>query len=146
MKPKLTQRLLVLGSFLAAAFLAARTQAENRGPAKEVLSGPAGTAVAFLQESKPKPAAKKKAPAGGRLPNNYGRIGLSEKQRNDIYSIQAKYRDQIEALEKQLADLRAKRDAEIEAVLTPEQKQKLEELKAAPSTEKPAAEPNKPAE
>ena len=44
--------------------------------------------------------------------------------------MQDKYTPQIEALTAQIKDLQAKRDAEFEAVLTAEQKAKLEKVRA----------------
>jgi len=58
----------------------------------------------------------------GRLPQYYGQIGLSEKQRTEIYGVQAKHRPQIQDLQKQLAALRAKEKEEVNAILTAEQK------------------------
>ena len=89
----------------------------------------AAKAVVAQAEEKPatakedKPAAKKPK---GRLPGGYGKLGLSGEQRRKIYGIQDSYRDRIEELERQLDALKEQRDAEIVAVLTPEQKQTLE--------------------
>ena len=88
--------------------------------------------------------AKKSAKSGDRLPANYGKIGISEEQRKKIYDIQNKYDDQIAALQKQLADLRAKETAEVEAVLTPEQKKALQT--ANDESKKKAAEKKKASE
>ena len=66
----------------------------------------------------------------GRVPNHYGKLGLSPKQKETIYGIQSKYDDQIEALEKQLADLERQEDEEVEAVLTDDQKKRLQEILA----------------
>jgi len=66
----------------------------------------------------------------GRVPNHYGKLGLSPKQKETIYGIQSKYRDQIEALEKQLAELEQQEDEEVEAVLTDDQKTRLQEILA----------------
>lgn len=85
--------------------------------------------------------AKKAAKSGDRLPANYAKIGVSEEQRKKIYEIQGKYNDQIAALQKQLADLRAKEKAEVEAVLTPEQKKALQT--ASDESQKKAAEKKK---
>src|SRR5688500_6931750 len=57
----------------------------------------------------------------GRLPNNYGRIGLDAKQREMIYSIQEKYHTEKEELEARLAEIKVKESEEILAVLTAEQ-------------------------
>lgn len=86
-------------------------------------------------------AAKKVAKSGDRLPANYAKIGISEEQRKKIYEIQGKYDDQIAALQKQLADLRAKEKAEVEAVLTPEQKKNLQSV--SEESQKKAAEKKK---
>ncbi len=85
--------------------------------------------------------AKKAAKSGDRLPANYAKIGISDEQRKKIYEIQGKYDDQIAALQKQLADLRAKEKAEVEAVLTPEQKKTLQSV--SEESQKKAAEKKK---
>lgn len=84
------------------------------------------------------PSAKKATKSGDRLPANYAKIGISEEQRKKIYEIQGNYDDQIAALQKQLADLRAKEKAEVEAVLTPEQKKTLQSV--SEESQKKAAE------
>ena len=63
----------------------------------------------------------------GRLPAHYSKI-VDDAQRDRIYRIQAKYSARIEALQAQLDTLQAERDAEIRAVLTPEQQQQLDTL------------------
>lgn len=78
-------------------------------------------------------AQDKKEPADppkpkGMLPPNWGKLGLSETQKEQIYKIQADYKAKIADLEKQIADLKSKERAEMVKVLTPEQKKKLEEL------------------
>lgn len=88
--------------------------------------------------------AKKAEKPGDRLPANYTKIGISEEQRKKIYEIQNSYGVQIAALQKQLADLRAKETAEVEAVLTPEQKKALQT--ANDESKKKAAEKKKASE
>lgn len=73
-------------------------------------------------------AAKAQKAAAGRLPNHYARLELSDKQREQVYAIQARYKTLIEELESQLELQRGKRDAEIEGVLTAEQRRKLQSL------------------
>jgi uncharacterized protein HemX len=68
-------------------------------------------------------------PPRGRLPAYYGQV-VNQQQREQIYAIQAKYNARIAELQKQLADLRAQRDAEIEKVLTPEQLKRIQQLRA----------------
>lgn len=61
-----------------------------------------------------------------RLPNYYGQIGISERQRERIYALQAQYNSQIEELEARIDNLKSARDADIEAVLTDTQLRRLE--------------------
>ena len=75
-------------------------------------------------------AAKQKKPRG-RLPNYYGKIGVSGEQRKKIYAIQGSYQPQLVELRKQIADLLAKRDAEMASVLTDSQKEQLSKLRDA---------------
>jgi hypothetical protein len=65
-----------------------------------------------------------------RVPNYFGQLGLSEAQRESIYKIQAKHQPSIEALEKQLDDLRAQSLTECVSVLTDAQKRMLAERRA----------------
>ena len=65
---------------------------------------------------------KKSSP---RLPNNYGKLGLTAEQKNEIYAIQARHNGQIDALEEQIRQLKEHRDAEIVAVLSDKQREKL---------------------
>jgi hypothetical protein len=73
-------------------------------------------------------AAKQKKPRG-RLPNYFGKIGVSGEQRTKIYAIQKGYQPQLVELRKQIADLIAKRDAEMASVLTDSQKEQLSKLR-----------------
>lgn len=66
----------------------------------------------------------------GRLPPNYGKLGLTDKQKTSIYAIQAKYETQLDELEKQLDDLKAKRDTEVKTVLNDNQRKSLDDLLA----------------
>jgi hypothetical protein len=59
--------------------------------------------------------------AKGRLPAYYAAV-VNDQQRQAIYSIQAKYDQQLAALNEQLQAIEKRRDAEIESVLSPEQK------------------------
>ena len=86
-----------------------------------------------------------RAQARGRLPNFYRQL-VSPDQREKIYSIQKSYSSQIEDLEKQLADLVAKRNAEIESVLTPEQRAKLKNLEADAAKQREEARKRRAAE
>ncbi len=88
--------------------------------------------------------AKKAARSGDRLPAGFGKIGISEDQRKKIYELQNKYDDQIAALQKQIVDLRTKEKADVEAVLTADQKKALQA--ANEESQKKAAEKKKAGE
>ena len=63
-----------------------------------------------------------------RLPSNYGKLGLTDAQKDKVYAVQEKYDSQLDALEEQIKSLKAKRSSETEAVLSPEQKKILKDL------------------
>ena len=69
----------------------------------------------------------------GRLPAHYGSV-VDDKQRKEIYDIQAEYYNKLENLRKdhasQLKALMADRDEEITDLLTDEQRKKVAKLKA----------------
>lgn len=73
----------------------------------------------------------------GRLPNYFGRV-IDESQREQIYELQARFNEQIDSLEMQIADLTKERNELVEKVLTPEQLAEVnrmrEEAKARRST------------
>ncbi len=60
------------------------------------------------------------------MPQYYSKAEVDEKQKAQIYKIQADYDAQIDKLTAELTALKAKRDAEIRAVLTKEQQKKLD--------------------
>lgn len=64
-----------------------------------------------------------------RLPNNYSKLGLSAKQKNEIYKIQAKYAVEIDKLKQQLEALREQQKLDVENVLTVAQKTRLREIR-----------------
>jgi Spy/CpxP family protein refolding chaperone len=66
--------------------------------------------------------------AKGTLPQNWGKLGLTDDQKQQIYKVQTKYNSEIDKLEAQIKDLKGQRDKEMRAVLTPEQKKRLEEI------------------
>ena len=73
------------------------------------------------------PAKKERAKAKGYLPPFYRDV-IDGLQREKIYKIQDEYDDKIDALRAEANALEAKRDGEISALLTPEQKKRLDEL------------------
>ena len=80
---------------------------------------------------------KSRKKATGRLPAHYGAV-VTPDQKTKIYTIQAKYAEQIRKLADEMKALTEQRDAEVEGVLTAEQKQKVEALRAG-GPKKPAA-------
>jgi len=97
-------------------------------PAAQAQGNPQAGQPAATQP--PSAAAEKESvpPFRPRLPAYYGRV-VDEKQRQKIYDIQRKYHAQIAELQRQLEKLIAQRDAEIEAVLTPEQKAEIQKMR-----------------
>ena len=98
------------------------------------------------QEPAPKTAtpAKAKQDPSHRVPPYFGQVGLTAEQRTSIYAIQAKHTSKIEALEKQIADEKARMLSECEAVLTDVQKKLVENLRSsakAKTASKPADAP-----
>jgi hypothetical protein len=74
----------------------------------------------------------------GQLPQNWSKLGLSDKQKQDIYKVQNDFNTKMDALRKQLDDLKAAEKKELEKVLTPAQKERLKEILTgkAPDTSK----------
>ena len=74
-----------------------------------------------------------------RVPAGFSKLGLTDQQKDEIYAIQGKYYPQIQGLEKQVDALRVKREGEIEKVLTPKQRQLLDQQKKAAADARKAA-------
>ncbi|MBI5759265.1 MAG: hypothetical protein HZA46_12170 [Planctomycetales bacterium] len=94
--------------------------------------------VGIAQEKSDKKGDSKEK-STNRLPDNYGKIGLTDAQKSKIYAIQEKARIEIDALQKQIAEKRAAEDKEIEAVLSPEQKAIVGKLKDEAESKKKEA-------
>jgi hypothetical protein len=62
------------------------------------------------------------------LPKNFSKLGLTDKQKKEVYKIRAKYAAKIEELNKQLKELKGKEKTDTENVLTAAQKARLKEL------------------
>ena len=73
----------------------------------------------------------------GRLPAYYGQV-VSERQREEIYRIQAEYDEKIDSLQNQLNLLKEERKGRIAAVLTEEQKKQMEKAVAEARTKRAA--------
>ena len=101
--------------------------ADQKAPAAKPLTAkPEATAPAAAKPRKA--AAKPRKKPGGRLPAYYNEV-VDQQQREKIYAIQQECKPQIDALKAQLAALMKERDEKIAAVLTPEQKKKVEQLR-----------------
>ncbi len=94
--------------------------------------------TATLLNNSPAQETKKQSPAvvkkedepgklRGQLPKGWGKIGLSDEQKQTIYRIQNKYNAEIERLQAKINELKMARDKEMRNVLTPEQRKRLEE-------------------
>jgi Spy/CpxP family protein refolding chaperone len=79
----------------------------------------------------------------GQLPQGWGKLGLSDEQKQKIYSAQSKFREKIDGLQKQIADLRDQEKKDMESVLTDAQKTRLREIMSnrAPAEAKPPEKP-----
>lgn len=64
----------------------------------------------------------------GMLPPNWGKLGLSDDQKQKIYRVQAEYAAKIAELERQIQALREQERTEMAKFLTDAQKTKLKEL------------------
>ena len=80
----------------------------------------AGTLTSFAQPQKSTKAdeAKKATSKFHRLPAHYGKLELKEEQVKEIYSIRETYGKKIEALQKELAELREEQGEKTKDVLT----------------------------
>lgn len=76
-----------------------------------------------------------------RLPPGYNKLGLTDKQKKQIYVIRAKYSAKIDELKQQITALQEQEKTATENVLTPAQKARLRELRpggAVGEKEKPS--------
>ncbi len=117
----------------------AKSQTTKAKQAKQA-DAPASTPT---DSSSTKPTGKTAPPdVMHRVPPGYSKLGLTDQQKEKLYKIQAAYYPKIHELEKQVDDLRAKREKEFETVLTAPQKRLLadaEKQKKAASVAKKAA-------
>jgi peptidoglycan hydrolase CwlO-like protein len=87
------------------------------------------------QDTKPKEDSKKEvkkdeppAKAKGVLPPNWKKLGLTDAQVQDIYKAQSKYNEKIDKLEAEIKELKTNRDKDMKAILTADQKKRLEDI------------------
>jgi Spy/CpxP family protein refolding chaperone len=66
--------------------------------------------------------------ARGTLPQNWNKLGLTDDQKQKVYTAQAEYKTKIDELQKQIDDLKKKQRVAMESVLTDAQKARLKEI------------------
>ena len=116
-----------------AALSAGPAAAQDRAAAKETpKASPPGpdSASSTAASTAEKAAGKKAKKATGRLPMYYREV-VDKSQRKTILAITEEFNAKIDALKAQVEALTKERDAQVAAVLTPEQTKKIEERKAA---------------
>ena len=85
---------------------------------------------------------KKEPPkAKGTLPANYGKLDLSATQKEEIYKLQAEYKQKTDKLREEIKKLDAELAQKRGAVLTADQRKKLAEIVGAEPKEKPKEKP-----
>ena len=99
-------------------------------PAKSEAPGTQAAPSREKKASGKKAKGEKAAKPRGRLPNYFSGV-VNDEQREKIYAIQKQCEPKISDLRKELDSLIKARDEKINALLTPEQKKKIEDLKAA---------------
>jgi Spy/CpxP family protein refolding chaperone len=84
--------------------------------------------VSTAQDPKPGTKEEPKTKAKGQLPMYWGQIGLSDEQKQKVYTIQNKHNEEIDKLEAQIKAIKEKMAKERGEVLTADQKKKLEDI------------------
>jgi hypothetical protein len=59
------------------------------------------------------------------LPSGWGKLGITDPQKQAIYKVEDTYADQLDRLRKQISDIEAKRDADMRSILTDAQQKRL---------------------
>jgi Spy/CpxP family protein refolding chaperone len=118
--------ILTLASVLALPAKAAPGTAAT--PATTETATKAATAPQAPAATEPEKDVKTKR-SGRHLPTYYGSV-IDDQQRSKIYAIQDEYAPKINALKEQLDALTTERDTKVSAVLTAEQRAKVEAKKA----------------
>jgi hypothetical protein len=89
----------------------------------------------FLVAQDKKGDSKEPIVVRARLPANYNKLGLSDKQKKEIYKIRGKYALKLEELQQQIAALRDQEKTDVEKVLTEAQKLRLKEIQTGAAGE-----------
>ncbi|REK15832.1 MAG: hypothetical protein DWQ37_08420 [Planctomycetota bacterium] len=98
-----------------------------------LLAGYSTSAIA----QKPEEAAPKATARSQRLPNHYSGV-VSDEQRDKIYAVQKEFESRIEEKKAELRAIVAERDKAIESILSPEQLQVVERLRAEAAAKRKA--------
>ena len=94
-----------------------------------------GGSISQGQDKKEPPKPK------GTLPANYGKLDLSATQKEEIYRLQAEYKQKTDKLRLEIQKLEAELAQKRGAVLTDDQRKKLAEIVGAQPKEKPKENP-----
>ena len=103
-----------------------------------IVAGGMLTWQASAQETPAKPAAK--TDPRGPLPAQFGKLGISDEVKDELYQIHDEYDAQIQTLTAQIKKLQTEKTAKMEVKLTPAQKTRLKELRDEASAKRAAAE------
>ncbi|HTQ40680.1 MAG TPA: hypothetical protein VMJ32_16780 [Pirellulales bacterium] len=115
-------------------------QSNKATDAKQTANAPAtATAAPAAAAATDSTSATDDAKAKGRLPSGWGKLGITDAQKQSIYKVEASYETKIESLRKQLSDLETQRDADIRNLLTDAQHKQLDDAASAKSAKKAAA-------
>lgn len=99
------------------------------------------TTAAKSSSTQGKSNAKSKEPElTGRLPRYFASI-VDDDQRQEVYAVQATYREQIEALEQELKKLKIAELSAMEKVLTSTQRKKLAEMRSSVDDDSASSKP-----
>jgi Spy/CpxP family protein refolding chaperone len=129
----MTALLIALLATVATAYAQTETASHDAAAVSEAAETPKKYGPLYQQELKDQAASamfrdlKIVKRFARRLPNFYSQV-VSNAQRDKVYEIQAAYFEPMEMLTLRLERLVAERDAQMEAVLTAEQKAKVEAL------------------
>ena len=98
----------------------------------------AGLTLAIMAQSPSRPV----------LPRGWKALGLTDSQKAQVYKVQTDYSAKIADLQKQIKDLRAQEQADLQKILTQAQRDRLVELQKEKTNPTPAPkpEPKKPEE
>ncbi len=82
---------------------------------------------AVAEDAPAKPAVRKAS--RGQLPAQYGKLGLSDEVKDQLYSIDREYDEQIKKLADEIKELQVERDAKMQEKLSDAQRAQLKALR-----------------